>query len=68
MRRRKNGRPAEKPGVKPLGFVRMNIGLTPKQHETLHRLAQERGTSAAALIRQAIAKWLETEGDHAQDR
>ena len=42
-------------------MIRTQIMLTPEQHEALGCMAKERGTSKAALIRQAVEAMLETE-------
>ena len=45
------------------GLKRTTIYLTPEQHEELRRVAFERRTSMAGLIREAVLEMLEDEED-----
>lgn len=44
--------------------IQIGISFTPKQYDTLRSLAEKRGTSIAAIVREAIEIYLEVENEH----
>ena len=49
-------------------MIRTQISLTPEQHRRLSRAARERGTSIAAIIRDAVERELPDEDEERRRR
>lgn len=54
--------------VEPAGMVRTQIYLTEEERAALKRLAEERGTSQSALIREALDAFLAARGTQSEKK